>query len=105
MIEIFKNLKCSTKSKKIYLYFFLTLLVTVFEAFSISLIPVLESIVNRKNITSFNLPFNFDFKIDTFKLIIILLSIYIIKNIYFIFYYWWQQNLFGIFIVCAQKIF
>ena len=66
---------------------------TVFEAFSISLIyPVLESIVNRKNITSFNLPFNFDFKIDTFKLIIILLSIYIIKNIYFIFYYWWQQK-------------
>ena len=86
MIKIFKILNVVLNPKKIYLYFVLTLLVTVFEAFSISLIyPVLESIVNEKNVTSFNLQFNFEIKINTFKLIIILLSIYIIKNIYFIF--------------------
>ena len=93
MIKILKILNVVLNPKKIYLYLFLTLLVTLFEAFSISLIyPVLESVVNEKNDTSFNLPFNFEFKINTYKLIIILLSIYIIKNIYFIFYHWWQQK-------------
>ena len=106
MIKILKILNVVLNPKKIYLYFILTLLVTVFEAFSISLIyPVLESIVNEKNVTSFNLPFNFEIKINTFKLIIILLSIYIIKNIYFIFYYWWQQKfIWNIYSLCSKNL-
>ena len=93
MIKILKILNEVLNPKKIYLYLFLTLLVTLFEALSISLIyPVLESVVNEKNDSSFNLSYNFGFKINTYELIIILLSIYIIKNIYLIFYYWWQQK-------------
>ena len=59
MIKIFKILKFVLKPKKIQLYFFLTLLVTLFEAFSISLVyPLLESIINKETNTSFNLIFN-----------------------------------------------
>lgn len=106
MVKILKILNVILNPKKIYLYLFLTLLVTLFEAFSISLIyPVLESIVNEKNDTSFNLPFNFGFKINTYKLIIILLSIYIIKNIYFIFYHWWQQKfIWNIYSLCSKNL-
>ena len=73
MIKILKILNTVLNPKKIYLYLLLTLMVTVFEAFSISLIyPLLESIVNKKNDTIFNLPLNIEFQIDTFKLLIIL---------------------------------
>ena len=106
MIKILKILNVVLNPKKIYLYLFLTLLVTLFEAFSISLIyPVLESILNENNNTSFNLLFNFEFHINTFKLIVILLSIYIIKNIYFIFYYWWQQKfIWNIYSLCSKNL-
>ena len=95
MIEILKILNVVLNPKKIYLYLFLTLLVTLFEAFSISLIyPVLESVVNEKNDTSFNLPFNFGFKINTYKLIIILLS-----------YIYYQKYLLYILSLVATKIY
>ena len=59
MKKIFQILKIILKPKKIQLYFFLTLLVTLFEAFSISLVyPLLESIINKETNTSFNLIFN-----------------------------------------------
>tara|TARA_B100001248_G_scaffold237202_1_gene200986 strand:- start:264 stop:1955 length:1692 start_codon:yes stop_codon:yes gene_type:complete len=106
MIKILKILNLVQNPKKIYLYLLLTLLVTVFEAFSISLIyPVLESILNENDNTSFNLPLNLEFQINTFKLIVILLSIYIIKNIYFIFYYWWQQKfIWNIYSLCSKNL-
>ena len=106
MIKILKILNLVQNPKKIYLYLCLTLLVTVFEAFSISLIyPVLESILNENDNTSFNLPLNLEFHINTFKLIVILLSIYIIKNIYFIFYYWWQQKfIWNIYSLCSKNL-
>ena len=106
MIKILKILNLVQNPKKIYLYLFLTLIVTVFEAFSISLIyPVLESILNENDNTSFNLPLNLEFHINTFKLIVILLSIYIIKNIYFIFYYWWQQKfIWNIYSLCSKNL-
>jgi ABC-type multidrug transport system fused ATPase/permease subunit len=106
MIKILKILNLILNQKKIYLYLLFTLLVTIFEALSISLIyPVLESILNENNYTSYNLPFNFEFQINTFKLIVILLSIYIIKNIYFIFYYWWQQKfIWNIYSLCSKNL-
>ncbi len=106
MAQILKILNLVLNPKKIYLYLFLTLLVTVFEAFSISLIyPLLESIVNNKNETSFSFPFDVKFQINTFKLIIILLSIYVLKNIYFIFYYWWQQKfIWNIYSLCSKNL-
>ena len=106
MTQIFKILKTVLNPKKIYLYFFLTLLVTLFEAFSIGLIyPLLESIINKKTATPFNLPFNIHLQIDTFKLIIIFLSIYVLKNIFLIFYYWWQQKfIWKIYSFCSKKL-
>ena len=106
MAQILKILNIVLDPKKIYLYLFLTLLVTVFEAFSISLIyPLLESIINNKNETLFNFPFDVEFQINTFKLIIILLSIYVLKNIYFIFYYWWQQKfIWNIYSLCSKNL-
>ena len=106
MIKILKILNLILNPKKIYLYLLFTLLVTIFEALSISLIyPVLESILNENNYTSYNLPFNFELQINTFKLIVILLSIYIIKNIYFIFYYWWQQKfIWNIYSLCSKNL-
>ncbi len=106
MIKIFKILKIILKPKKIQLYFFLTLLVTLFEAFSISLVyPLLESIINKETNTSFNLIFNTNFKIDTFKLVVFFLSIYVIKNIFLIFYYWWQQKfIWKIYSFCSTQL-
>ena len=106
MIEILKILNMVLNPKKIYLYLLLTLMVTVFEAFSISLIyPLLESIVNKKNDTIFNLPLNIEFQIDTFKLLIILLSIYLLKNTFLIFYHWWQQKfIWNIYSLCSKKL-
>ncbi len=106
MIKILKILNTVLNPKKIYLYLLLTLMVTVFEAFSISLIyPLLESIVNKKNDTIFNLPLNIEFQIDTFKLLIILLSIYFLKNTFLIFYHWWQQKfIWNIYSLCSKKL-
>lgn len=106
MIKIFQILNIILKSKKIYLYFFLTLLVTLFEAFSISLIyPLLESLTNKETNTSFNFIFNTSLQIDTFKLIVIFLSMYVLKNIFLIFYYWWQQKfIWKIYSFCSKHL-